>query len=130
MSEIPNELKYTSTHEWVRTESDGTLTIGITEHAQGLLGDVVYVQLPGLDAIKAGDECCVIESVKAAADVYAPITGEIVAINEELADAPALINTDPYGDGWIFRIAPEDADEVKELLDAEKYSEQVAAEDH
>lgn len=130
MSDTPNELKYTNTHEWIRTEDDGTVTVGITDHAQGLLGDIVYVELPDLGEIKAGDECTVLESVKAAADVYAPITGNIIAVNDELSDAPALINSDPYGDGWIFRMEPKDAQEIAELLDADNYSEQVASEEH
>ncbi|MBY6065008.1 glycine cleavage system protein H [Pseudidiomarina sediminum] len=122
MSSIPKELKYASTHEWVRNEGDGTFTVGISEHAQDLLGDMVFVELPEVgDTVSAGDDVAVAESVKAASDIYAPIAGEIVAINEELEDAPETVNSDPYGDGWLFRIKAEDPSEVESLLDAEGY---------
>ena len=105
MSNIPSDLKYASSHEWVRNEGDGTFTVGISEHAQELLGDMVFVELPEVgDAVDAGEDCAVAESVKAASDIYAPVGGEIVAINEELEDAPETVNNDPYGDGWLFRI--------------------------
>ena len=107
MSELPGDLRYTKEHEWLRQEEDGTVTIGITDHAQSALGDLVYVELPEIgQAVEAGGEMAVVESVKAASDVYAPIAGEVVGINEELADDPEKINADPYGDGWIVRMQP------------------------
>ena len=122
MSNIPAELKYVASHEWLRQEDDGTITVGITEHAQDLLGDIVYVELPEVgENVSADDEIAVVESVKAASDVYAPISGEIVAINEELEDAPETINTDPYGDGWFFRIKPDNAEDFDGLLSADDY---------
>jgi len=122
MSNIPAELKYASTHEWVRNEGDGTFTVGISEHAQDLLGDMVFVELPDVgDKVAAGDDIAVAESVKAASDIYAPIGGEIVAINEDLEDAPETVNNDPYGDGWLFKIKADDASEVESLLDADGY---------
>ena len=107
MSELPGDLRYTNEHEWLRQEEDGTVTIGITDHAQSALGDLVYVELPevGQD-VDAGGEMAVVESVKAASDVYAPIAGEVTAVNEDLADDPEKINADPYGDGWIVRMQP------------------------
>ncbi len=107
MSELPGDLKYTNEHEWLRQEEDGTVTIGITDHAQSALGDLVYVELPevGQD-VESGGEMAVVESVKAASDVYAPISGEVVAVNEALSDDPELINGDAYGEGWIVRIKP------------------------
>ncbi|NVK26315.1 MAG: glycine cleavage system protein GcvH [Gammaproteobacteria bacterium] len=126
MSNIPSDLKYASSHEWVRNEGDGVVTVGITEHAQGLLGDMVFVDLPDVgDEFAAGDDCAVAESVKAASDIYAPVAGEIVAINEELEDAPENVNNDAYGDGWLFKIKMEDASELDELLDAEGYAESI-----
>jgi len=122
MSNIPSDLRYVSTHEWVRPEGDGVFTVGITDHAQDLLGDMVFVELPDVgDAVSTGDDIVVAESVKAASDVYAPITGEIVAVNEELDGSPELVNSDPYGDGWMFKIKAEDAGEVESLMDAESY---------
>ena len=122
MSNIPKELKYASTHEWLRNEGGGIYTVGITEHAQDLLGDMVFVELPEIGAnVAAGDDVAVAESVKAASDIYAPIAGEIVAINDELEDAPETVNNDPYGDGWMFKIKAEDASEVDALLDAAGY---------
>lgn len=122
MSSIPKELKYASTHEWVRNEGDGIFTVGITEHAQDLLGDMVFVELPEVGAaVAAGDDVAVCESVKAASDIYAPIAGEIVEINEDLEDAPETVNNDPFGDGWLFKIKAEDPSEVDGLLDAEGY---------
>lgn len=107
MSELPGDLRYTSEHEWLRQEEDGTVTIGITDHAQSALGDLVYVELPEVgQEVDAGGEMAVVESVKAASDVYAPIGGEVVAVNEDLADDPEKINADPYGDGWIVRVQP------------------------
>ncbi|WP_417680871.1 glycine cleavage system protein GcvH [Pseudidiomarina aquimaris] len=122
MSSIPKELKYASTHEWVRNEGDGVFTVGISEHAQDLLGDMVFVELPEVgDNVAAGDDVAVAESVKAASDIYAPIGGEIIAINEDLEDAPETVNSDPYGDGWLFKIKADDPSEVEGLLDAEGY---------
>ena len=126
MSNIPAELKYVASHEWLRQEDDGTITVGITEHAQDLLGDIVYVELPEMgENVSADDEIAVVESVKAASDVYAPISGEIVAINEELEDAPETINTDPYGDGWFFRIKPDNAEDFDGLLSADDYKNEL-----
>jgi len=126
MSRIPPELRYTQTHEWVRVEDDGTLVVGITDHAQGQLGELVFVELPDVgEPVNASDEVCVIESVKAASDVYSPISGKIIAINEDLEEAPSLVNSDPYGDGWLFRIDPADPDEFSELLDADGYTQQM-----
>src|SRR5688572_1379498 len=121
----PSDLRYTSTHEWIRQESDGTVTIGITDHAQQQLGDVVFVEPPAPGRqVKKGEECAVVESVKAAADIYAPVSGEVVAANAELADAPEKVNQDPYA-AWMFRIRPSDAGELAGLLDAAAY-EKVA----
>lgn len=107
MSELPGDLTYTKEHEWLRQEEDGTVTVGITDHAQSALGDLVYVELPEVgQEVDAGGEMAVVESVKAASDVYAPISGEVTAVNEELADDPEKINADPYGDGWIVRMRP------------------------
>lgn len=126
MSNIPSELKYATSHEWVRKEGDGTYTVGISEHAQELLGDMVFVDLPDVgDEVDAGEDCAVAESVKAASDIYAPITGEVVAINEELEDAPEQVNADSYGDGWLFRIKASDESELDNLLDAEGYENSI-----
>ena len=122
MSSIPKELKYASTHERVRNDGDGVFTVGITEHAQDLLGDMVFVELPEVgDTVSAGDDVAVCESVKAASDIYAPIAGEVLEVNEDLEDAPETVNNDPYGDGWLFKIKAEDPSEVESLLDAEGY---------
>ncbi|WP_131667479.1 glycine cleavage system protein GcvH [Psychrobacter pygoscelis] len=126
MSHIPAELKYMASHEWLRLEDDGSVTVGITEHAQDLLGDIVYVELPEVgDTVVAEDEIAVVESVKAASDVYAPLTGEIIAINEELEDTPETINSDPYGDGWFFRIRPDNIDDFEALMSAEEYQNEL-----
>ena len=126
MSNIPSELKYASSHEWVRNEGDGTYTVGISEHAQELLGDMVFVDLPDVgDEVDAGEDCAVAESVKAASDIYAPISGEVVAINEELEDAPEQVNSDAYGDGWLFRVKASDESELANLLDAEGYQNTI-----
>lgn len=130
MSNIPSELKYATTHEWARLDDDGLVTIGITEHAQGLLGDMVFVELPELMEVTTGQESGVVESVKAASDIYSPLTGEIVEVNHAVAATPELINTDPYGDGWLFRMQPADEHELSELLDADAYAEHVAEEEH
>ncbi|WP_110876814.1 glycine cleavage system protein GcvH [Franconibacter helveticus] len=122
MSNVPNELKYSKEHEWLRKEADGTYTVGITEHAQELLGDMVFVDLPEVGAtVAAGDDCAVAESVKAASDIYAPVSGEIVAVNDALSDSPELVNSAPYGEGWIFKIKASDEGEVAALLDAAAY---------
>ena len=131
MSNVPENLKYTKTHEWVRQEEDGTITIGITEHAQELLGDMVFIELPEAGReLGADEDCAVVESVKAASDVYAPIAGEIVEANAALEDAPETLNQDPYGNGWLFRMRPASADDVAGLLDAAAYAEVVAEEAH
>jgi glycine cleavage system H protein len=121
----PTELKYASTHEWARLEEDGTITVGITHHAQHALGDVVYVELPEVDSeLTGGQEAGVVESVKAASDIYAPVSGKVIAINELLEDAPETINSDPYHDGWFYRIEPSDLAELEDLLTAEAYQAQ------
>jgi glycine cleavage system H protein len=126
----PSNLKYTASHEWIKTEADGTLTIGITEHAQELLGDMVFVEAPAVGRkLNAKEECAVVESVKAAADVYAPVAGEVVAINGDLDSAPESINTDPYG-AWIFKLNPSNAADVDALLDAAAYQAAVDSEAH
>lgn len=126
MSNIPAELKYASSHEWVRDDGNGIFTVGITEHAQGLLGDMVFVDLPDVgDTFDAGDDIAVAESVKAASDIYAPITGEVVEINEELEDAPELVNADAFTDGWMFKIKAADVAELENLLDAEGYAASI-----
>lgn len=130
MSNVPTELRYTKSHEWVRREADGSVTVGITDHAQELLGDLVFVETPEVGGtFDSGADCAVVESVKAASDVYSPITGEVVESNELLADAPETINSDPYGDGWLFKMQPADAAELDELMDSDAYSELIAAED-
>lgn len=129
MSEVPLELKFLSSHEWVLIE-DNVATVGVSDHAQELLGDLVYVELPEVGgAVAAGDSVGVIESVKAASDTYAPASGEVIEVNEELEGAPERINDDPYGDGWMYKIAMEDAEEVGDLLDADAYSETIADEE-
>lgn len=129
MSNVPAELKYSKSHEWVRGEADGTVTVGITDHAQELLGDMVFVELPAVGkALAAGQDCAVVESVKAASDVYAPIGGEVVAVNDQLADAPDLVNKEPYGEGWLFKLRP--AGGLETLLDAAGYEQVVADESH
>ncbi|ABZ77920.1 glycine cleavage system H protein [Shewanella halifaxensis HAW-EB4] len=122
MSNIPAELKYASSHEWVRKEEDGSYTVGISEHAQELLGDMVFVELPEVgDDVNSGEDCAVAESVKAASDIYAPLSGEVIAVNEALEDSPELVNSDAFGDGWFFRVMPTDLAELDNLLDAEGY---------
>ena len=131
MSNVPQELRYTKSHEWVKREDDGSLTIGITDHAQGLLGDLVFVEVPEDGVTFAdGDDCAVVESVKAASDVYCPVAGDVVAGNDTLADTPEVINQDPYGDGWIFKLKPADQGAFDGLMDADAYMEMVAEEDH
>jgi glycine cleavage system H protein len=126
MSEIPSDLLYRESHEWVRYDDDGTATIGISDHAQAQLGDMVFVELPepGM-SYEQGDACAVVESVKAASDVYAPLTGEVIESNSALEDSPELVNTDPYGDGWLFRMQLADPAQLEGLLDPSTYSEQA-----
>lgn len=122
MSNIPANLKYASSHEWLRADGDGVYTVGITEHAQELLGDMVFVELPEVgDTVSQGDDCAVAESVKAASDIYAPVSGEIVAVNDALSDSPELVNSSPYEDGWMFKIKISDEAELSALLDAAGY---------
>lgn len=128
MKNIPVELKYSKSHEWVRDEGGGLVTIGITDHAQELLGDLVFVELPEPgERVEAGGECAVVESVKAASDVYSPVSGEVVAVNTELADAPEMINTDAYGDGWMFKVQLDDVEELESLLDADDYEDVITS---
>jgi glycine cleavage system H protein len=131
MSEIPTELRYASSHEWARLEEDGTITVGISDHAQEALGDVVYVEHPEIgQTVNAGAETGVVESVKAASDIYAPVSGTISAVNETLEDAPETVNQDPYGDGWFFKIEPDDVTELEDLLDAQAYGDLCEADEH
>lgn len=131
MSNIPTDLKYASSHEWARVEQDGTVTVGITDHAQDALGDVVYVELPQPDAeLAAGDEAGVVESVKAASDVYAPLSGTVIEVNASLEDAPERVNEQPYAEGWFFRLKPSDTAELERLLDADGYAKVAAADEH
>ena len=131
MSEIPGDLKFLKSHEWVRAEDNGKATIGISDHAQGLLGDLVYVELPNVgDQIQVGNACAVVESVKAASDVYAPVSGKVVEVNSALADKPETINEDAYGDGWLFTLEISDAEQLNELLSPDDYSELLEDEDH
>ncbi len=126
MSNIPTELKYASSHEWLRSEGNGVYTVGITEHAQDLLGDMVFVELPEVgDSVAQGDDVAVAESVKAASDIYAPIAGEIVEVNAALTDSPELVNSAPYTDGWMFKIKASDESEVAGLLDAAGYKNAI-----
>jgi glycine cleavage system H protein len=129
MSDMPQDLRYSKSHEWVRVEADGSVTVGITDHAQALLGDLVFVETPDPGAeVSAGEACATVESVKAASDVYSPVSGECVAVNEDLADAPERVNESPYGEGWLFRIQPSDAAEIGALMDAAEYAALVASE--
>ncbi len=123
MSNIPSHLKYTESHEWVFADEDGNARIGISDHAQEALGDLVYVELPAVgDEIGQGDPCAVVESVKAASDIYAPVSGKVIAVNEDLDDDPAIINSDPYDDGWLFQLELSDKTELDGLKDAETYA--------
>jgi glycine cleavage system H protein len=131
MSSIPAELKFLESHEWVRVESDGTVTIGISDHAQGALGDLVFVEVPEIGkTLKKGNAAAVVESVKAASDVYSPVSGEVIAANETLGSAPELVNQDPYGQGWLFKMKPDDKSELAQLLDAKAYGKVVESEGH
>ncbi|MDE9460221.1 glycine cleavage system protein GcvH [Xenorhabdus bovienii] len=130
MSHVPAELKYTSSHEWVRAEGNGEYTVGITEHAQELLGDMVFVDLPEVGVVvNSGNDCAVIESVKAASDIYAPLSGEVTAVNSELEGSPELVNSEPYNEGWLFRLKISDESELTHLLDAEGYQSLLAEEE-
>lgn len=129
MSQIPAELKYTKSHEWIRVEADGSLTIGITDHAQEALGDLVFVETPEAgQSFATGDAAAVVESVKAASDVYAPVAGEVLSGNETLADAPETLNDDPYGEGWIFKLQPSDPGELDGLMGVDGYAEFLKSE--
>jgi glycine cleavage system H protein len=132
MNEIPGDLKFMKSHEWARVEDNGSVTVGISDHAQSLLGDLVYVELPSVgDKVQAGNACAVVESVKAASDVYAPVSGEVVAVNSALGDKPETINEDAYGEGWIFVVKPSNlAEESEELLDPDAYAEAIESEEH
>ena len=130
MSDIPGDLKFLKSHEWARLDGNGQVTVGISDHAQGLLGDLVYVELPNVgDTIEAGTACAVVESVKAASDVYAPVSGTVVEVNSALADKPETINEDAYGDGWLFVLAINDTEQLNELLAPDDYAE-LLEEDH
>ena len=130
MSQTPSELKYASSHEWARLEEDGSVTVGISDHAQEALGDVVFVELPEVGStLAAGDEAGVVESVKAASDIYAPVGGEVTAVNAQLEDEPETVNADPYNDGWFFKLQPSDTSELDALLSAEDYQQQCDEED-
>jgi len=131
MSNIPVELKYAKSHEWARINDDGSVTVGISDTAQDQLGDMVFIEVPEVgQTVTAEEACAVVESVKAASDVYAPLGGEIVEVNEDLADSPETVNNDTYGEGWIFRLEPADAGELGALMDAEAYEAFLASEDH
>ena len=132
MSSIPNNLKYLDSHEWARVESDGTVTIGISDHAQGALGDLVFVEVPEVGrALKKGGAAAVVESVKAASDVYSPVTGEVIANNSDaLSATPELVDSDPYGQGWLFKVKPSNSGELASLLDAKAYEKVVEEAGH
>lgn len=131
MSEIPGDLKFQKSHEWVRVEQDGTVTVGISDHAQSSLGDLVYVELPEVgSSVQVGNGVAVVESVKAASDIYAPVSGEVIAVNELLSDKPETINEDAYGDGWIFKLKLTDKAELDELLGPDEYAELAENDDH
>tara|TARA_B110001454_G_C12430758_1_gene313448 strand:+ start:159 stop:545 length:387 start_codon:yes stop_codon:yes gene_type:complete len=123
MSELPENLRYLASHEWVKLEDDGIVTVGISDHAQDLLGDIVFVELPEIgQQLRAEEVAAIVESVKAASDVYSPIGGEVVEINESLLDAPDAVNNSPYEDGWFFKIQPDDIESLQNLLSAEEYT--------
>jgi len=131
MSEIPGELKYSKSHEWVQINDDGTVLVGITEHAQDLLGDMVYVEVPEVDhEVEVEEACAVVESVKAASDIYSPVSGIVTESNEALTDSPELVNSDPFGEGWIMRIKLADRADLDALMDAAAYAEHIESEDH
>ncbi len=129
MSDFPDDLKYAKSHEWVKIEEDGTALVGITDHAQAQMGDLVFVELPEIgQELSIGDECAVVESVKAASDVYSPLTGEVEDVNDTLDKTPGFVNNDPYGSGWLFRVRIDDESQLDDLLDAEAYAEVVEQE--
>ena len=129
MSNVPTNIKYVKSHEWARAEGDGTVTVGITDHAQHALGDLVFVEVPEVGKqCKTGDACAVVESVKAASDIYSPVSGEVIAGNGDLAGTPELINEDPYGKGWIYKLKPSNPAELNALLDAKAYEEVLQGE--
>ena len=131
MSEIPGDLKFLKSHEWARVEDSGRITVGISDHAQGLLGDLVYVELPNVgDSVEQGGAAAVVESVKAASDVYAPVAGKIVEVNSALSDKPETINEDAYGEGWLFVIEASEPDQLNELLSPDDYAELLEDDDH
>ena len=131
MSEIPGDLKFLKSHEWARVEDNGQVTVGISDHAQGLLGDLVYVELPEVgDTVTTGGAVAVVESVKAASDVYSPVSGKVVAVNAALADKPETINEDAYGEGWILVVQPDDMEQMNELLTPDDYAELIEGDDH
>ena len=131
MAEFPDDLRFLDTHEWGRLDADGFVTVGISDHAQHELGDVVFVELPEVDTeVAAGDEVAVVESVKAASDIYSPVSGTVVAINEALEEAPEVVNDSPYGDGWFFKIIPSDIAELSKLLTADEYRQVCETEPH
>lgn len=130
MSEIRSELKYLPSHEWARVESDGTVTVGISDHAQEALGDVVFVETPEVGTeVSAGDDAGVVESVKAASDIFSPVSGEVIAVNEALEEAPETVNASPYDDGWFFRVRPSDLSELDDALDADGYRQVIEDEE-
>ena len=130
MSDIPNDLRCTKDHEWVREQDDGTLAVGITDHAQAALGDLVFIELPEVGGeVDAGDVCAVVESVKAASDVFSPLAGTILEVNTALDESPEMVNSDPYGQGWLFRIAPASPADFEKLLDSEAYARLLAESD-
>jgi glycine cleavage system H protein len=131
MREIPGDLKFLKSHEWARVEDDGKVTIGISDHAQGLLGDLVYIELPNVgDQVDVGNACAVVESVKAASDVYAPLSGKVLEVNDALSDKPETINEDAYGDGWLFTMKIDDADQLNDLLGPDEYAELLEDDEH
>ena len=131
MSEIPGDLKFLKSHEWARLEGDGKVTVGISDHAQGLLGDLVYVELPNVgDRVEAGNASAVVESVKAASDVYSPVSGTVLEVNAALADKPETINEDAYGDGWLFVVQVDEPSQLDEMLDPDAYAELLEEDDH
>ncbi len=131
MSNIPVELKYAKTHEWARTNDDGSVTVGISDSAQDQLGDMVFIEVPEVgQSVESGEGCAVVESVKAASDVYAPVAGEVVEVNEGLADSPETVNQDAYGEGWLFRMQPGNAGDMDALMDSDAYADFLASEDH
>ncbi|MEX2499425.1 MAG: glycine cleavage system protein GcvH [Wenzhouxiangellaceae bacterium] len=126
MTDIPSELRFAETHEWAELLEDGVVRVGVSDHAQAQLGDLVFVELPEEgEEITRGEACAVVESVKAASDIYAPVTGEVVSVNENLNDSPEIVNNDPYGDGWLFTVKPADENELDELMDADAYGEHI-----